>query len=254
MKIIDSLGKSIFTLFFIQIPKEFFVYSWNSSDENVPKLFKYSNLIVFGSAAGIALLMAFLLNTYYAELILEHPYIINILFIPAFGIGFLYGLRISERALQPSETRSALKRKIMKLFLFFLVIGGLFSSVNFALHGGAMMPDLTMMDDGIIPWVTDMVTANGGATFLIVSSIIIMAAATRRIVGLNGGVIGKIITFCGTFVFFSMISMSLTQTDPSNSQIYLYTCYHAGIIGGAMYQMNRFTSNLNTWEDYMNGQ
>jgi len=177
----------------------------------------------------------------------------NILFAPAFGIGFLYGLKISERALQPSETRSALKRKIMKLFLFFLVIGGLFSSVNFALHGGAMMPDLSLVDDGLLPWVTDMITANGGATFLIVSSITIMAAATRRIVGLNGGMIGKTITFFGTFVFFSMISMSLTQNDPTNSQIYLYTCYHAGIIGGAMYQMNRFTSNLNNWEDYMNG-
>ena len=228
------------------------MYSWNSSDENVPKIFKYSNLIVFGAAAGIALLMAFLLNTYYAELILEYPYIMNILFIPAFGIGFLYGLKISERALQPSETRSAVKRKIMKLFLFFLVIGGLFSSVNFALHGGAMITDLSLMEDGIISWATDMIATNGGATFLIVSSITIMAAATRRIVGLNSGIIGKVITFCGTFVFFSMISMSLTQSDPTNSQIYLYTCYHAGIIGGAMYQMNRFTSNLNTWEDYMN--
>jgi hypothetical protein len=79
------------------------MYSWNSSDENTPKLFKYSNLIVFGSAAGFALLMAFLLNTYYDELISEHPYIINILFAPAFGIGFLYGLKISERALQPSD-------------------------------------------------------------------------------------------------------------------------------------------------------
>ena len=143
---------------------------------------------------------------------------------------------------------------MMKLFLFFLVIGGLFSSVNFALHGGAMMPDSSLVDDCIIPWITDMITANGGATFLIVSSITIMAAATRRIVGLNSGMLGKIITFSGTFVFFSMISMSLTQNDPTSSQIYLYTCYHAGIIGGAMYQMNRFTSNLNTWEDYMNGQ
>ena len=123
-----------------------------------------------------------------------------------------------------------------------------------ALHGGAMMPDSSLVDDGIIPWITEMITANGGATFLIVSSITIMAAATRRIVGLNGGMLGKIITFSGTFVFFSMISMSLTQNDPTSSQIYLYTCYHAGIIGGAMYQMNRFTSNLNTWEDYMNGQ
>ena len=182
--------------FLIQISKEFSVYSWNSSDENVPKIFKYSNLIVFGAAAGIALLTAFLLNTYYGELFLEHPYLMNILFAPAFGIGFLYGLKISERALQPSETRSAFKRKIMKLFLFFLVIGGLFSSVNFALHGGAMIPDSSLTDDGVIAWVTDMITANGGATFLIVSSITIMAAATRRIVGLNGGMLGKIITVC----------------------------------------------------------
>ena len=230
------------------------MYSWNSSDENTPKLFKYSNLIVFGSAAGTALLMAFLLTTFYTELLSEHPYIMNILFAPAFGIGFLYGLKISERALQPSETRSALKRKIMKLFLFFLVIGGLFSSVNFALHGGAMIPDTASIDDDVIAWLTNMITANGGATFLIVSSITIMAAATRRIVGLNSGILGKIITFSGTFVFFSMISMSLTQSDPTNSQIYLYTCYHAGIIGGAMYQMNRFTTNLNKWEDYMNDQ
>ena len=253
MKRIDSLDKSIFTLFFIQTSKEFFVYSWNSSDENVPKLFKYSNLIVFGSAAGIALLMAFLLNTYYAELILEHPYIINILFIPAFGIGFLYGLRISERALQPSETRSALKRKIMKVFLFFLVIGGLFSSVSFALHGGAFAPEMSLTSENVIPWTIELITSNGGVTFLIVSSITIMAAATRRIVGLGGGIVSKLITFAGTFGFFTMISLSLTQSDPTNSQVFLYAFYHAGILGGAMYQMNRLTANLNKWEDYMNG-
>ena len=74
--------------FLIQISKEFSVYSWNSSDENVPKIFKYSNLIVFGAAAGIALLTAFLLNTYYGELFLEQPYLMNIIFAPAFGIRF----------------------------------------------------------------------------------------------------------------------------------------------------------------------
>ena len=230
------------------------MYTWNNSETGEPRLLKFSTFILFATAAGSALIMAVLLHTYFNDFMSENPFINYILFGPAFGIGFLYGLKISEKALQPSETRSALKRKIIKTFLFFLVIGGLFSSVNFALHGGAMIPDSSLTDDGVVPWVTDMITANGGATFLIVSSITIMAAATRRIVGLNGGMLGKIITFCGTFVFFSMISMSLTQTDPTNSQIYLYTCYHAGIIGGAMYQMNRFTSNLNTWEDYMNGQ
>ncbi len=66
------------------------MYSWNSSDENISKFSKYSNLIVFGSAAGFALLMAFLLDTYYDDLISEHPYVITILFATAFGIGFLY--------------------------------------------------------------------------------------------------------------------------------------------------------------------
>ena len=73
------------------------------------------------------------------------------------------------------------------------------------------------------------------------------------LLGLGGGIVSKVITFTGTFGFFTMISLSLTQSDPSNSQVFLYAFYHAGILGGAMYQMNRLTANLNKWEDYMNG-
>jgi len=228
------------------------MYTWNNSDSAEPKLLKFSTLIIFASAAASALIMAVLLHTYFNDFMVENPVVNYILFGPAFGIGFLYGLKISEKALQPSETRSALKRKIIKTFLFFLVIGGLFSSVNFALHGGALMPETSPIDDGLLIWATDMITSNGGTTFLIASSFTLMAAATRRIVGLNAGLLSRIITFAGTFIFFSMISMSITQSDPTHSQVYLYTFYHAGIIGGAMYQMNRFTSNLNKWEDYMN--
>ena len=230
------------------------MYTWNNSDSTEPKLLKFSTLIIFASAAASALIMAVLLHTYFNDFMVENPVVNYILFGPAFGIGFLYGLKISEKALQPSETRSALKRKIIKTFLFFLVIGGLFSSVNFALHGGALMPETSPIDDGLLIWATDMITSNGGTTFLIASSFTLMAAATRRIVGLNAGMLSRIITFAGTFIFFSMISMSITQSDPTHSQVYLYTFYHAGIIGGAMYQMNRFTSNLNKWEDYMNKQ
>ena len=176
------------------------------------------------------------------------------MYIPAFVIGFLYGLKIAEKAIHPSETRSAFKRKIMKMFLFFLVIGGLFSSVSFALHGGAFAPEMELTSDNIIPWAIELISSNGGVTFLIVSSITIMAAATRRIVGLGSGVLSKMITFAGTFGFFTMISLSLTQSDPTNSQVFLYAFYHAGILGGAMYQMNRLTANLNKWEDYMNDQ
>ncbi|HJM14300.1 MAG TPA: hypothetical protein QF710_02680 [Candidatus Nitrosopelagicus sp.] len=229
------------------------MYSWNNSDVEDSKFFKYSNFLVFGAGAGAALIIAVILNTFFADLFIENPIIINILYVPAFVIGFLYGLKITEKAIHPSETRSALKRKIMKVFLFFLVIGGLFSSVSFALHGGAFAPEMSLTYENIIPWTIELITSNGGVTFLIVSSITIMAAATRRIVGLGGGIVSKFITFAGTFGFFTMISLSLTQSDPTNSQVFLYAFYHAGILGGAMYQMNRLTANLNKWEDYMNG-
>ena len=81
----------------------------------------------------------------------------------------------------------------------------------------------------------------------------IMAFATRRIVGFYNGVISKLVSFVATFTFFSMIAMSLTQTDPTSSQVYLYTFYHAGILSGVMYMMNKFTTNLNKWEDFTNG-
>ena len=230
------------------------MYSWNNSDVEDSKFFKYSNFLVFTAGACSALIIAVILNTFFGDLFVENPIIINILYIPAFVIGFLYGLKIAEKAIHPSETRSALKRKIMKVFLFFLVIGGLFSSVSFALHGGAFAPEMELTSDNIIPWAIELISSNGGVTFLIVSSITIMAAATRRIVGLGSGVLSKMITFAGTFGFFTMISLSLTQSDPTNSQVFLYAFYHAGILGGAMYQMNRLTANLNKWEDYMNDQ
>ncbi|MFB3114192.1 MAG: hypothetical protein ACE1YZ_04445 [Nitrosopumilaceae archaeon] len=154
--------------------------------------------------------------------------------------------------MKPSETRSPIKRSVIKILLFFFVIGGLFSSVAFALNGGSLMPTSSILDDGLHVWVIDYVTSNGGATFLIVSSISLMAVATRRIVGL-GGNINKLLTFIGTFIFFSMLALSFSQSDPSNSQVYLYTFYQAGIIGGALYEMNKLTRNQNSLEDFANG-
>jgi hypothetical protein len=79
-----------------------------------------------------------------------------------------------------------------------------------------------------------------------------MTVATKRLIGLHG-LVNNVSTFVGTFIFFSMIALSLTHTEPSPSQVYLYTFYHAGIIGGALYKMNKLTSNLNMWEDFNNG-
>ena len=70
---------------------------------------------------------------------------------------------------------------------------------------------------------------------------------------LKNGFLSKIFTFIGTYIFFSMIALSLTHSDPTHSQVYLYAFYQAGIVGGIFYGLNKFTTRSNMWEDYMNG-
>ncbi len=175
------------------------------------------------------------------------------MFIPAMAVGFLYGVRITERAVRPTEIRSGLKRSAIKLFLFFFVIGGMFSSVNFAINGGSLIPDVTILEDGLLVWLNAFVMVNGGATFLIITSITLMAAASKRIVGMNFGFLNRMVTFVGTFVFFTMLVLSFTKSDPTTSGVFLYTFYQAGIVGGAFYAMNRITKNKNMLEDFSNG-
>ncbi|HSB50909.1 MAG TPA: hypothetical protein VLC72_06260 [Nitrosopumilaceae archaeon] len=227
------------------------MYNWeyDLSESGGPK---HLNLIIFASGAIVALVAFLIFHPQISSINEESPILSNILFGPALVIGFLYGIRITERVMRPSEIRSPIKRSIVKILLFFFVIGGLFSSVSFAMNGGSLMPSSSILDDGLYQWIIDFVTSNGGATFLIISSITLMASATRRIVGL-GGNINKFVTFIGTFIFFSMLSLSFTQSDPTNSQVYLYTFYQAGIIGGAFYEMNKLTRNLNSLEDFANG-
>ena len=227
------------------------VYNWEYglSESRGPK---HLNLILFVAAALSALILFLVFHPQIDKINQESPILINIMFVPVLAIGFLYGKRITEKAVKPSEIRSSIKRTIVKIFLFFFVIGGLFSSVSFALNGGSVMPVSTILDNGLLTWASEYVTANGGATFLIVSSITLMASATKRIIGL-GGNLNKIVTFVGTFIFFSMLALSFTQSNPTHSEVFLYTFYQAGIIGGALFEMNRLTRNLNLWEDYSNG-
>ena len=212
----------------------------------------YGNLILFSSAAISAFVLFLILHPEISKTTQESPIIINFMFIPIFVIGFIYGMKIVERVIKPTEVRGKLKRSIIKIFMLFFIIGGLFSSVNFALQGGSLIPASSILEDGLIEWVIEFVSNNGGATFLIISSITLMATATKKIVGLDG-LLNKIITFVGTFFFFSMISLSLTNSDPTDSQVYLYVFYQAGIITGTLYQMNKLTSNLNMWEDLASG-
>ena len=213
----------------------------------------HMGLILFAASASLAIVLFLIFHPQIEMINKESPILINIMFFPAMAVGFLYGIRITERAVKPSEIRSPVKRSIVKLFLFFFVIGGMFSSVNFAINGGSIMPDMEILDDGLLPWVNNFITANGGATFLIITSIGLMAAATKRIVGMNTGIVNRMVTFVGTFVFFTMLVLSFTKSDPTSSGVFLYTFYQAGIVGGAFFAMNRLTKNQNMIEDFTNG-
>jgi len=227
--------------------------NWLATDDTNSIFVRHSNFVIFCIAAVSALTLFVVFQPIIESVTTETPMIVHIMFIPTFIVGFLYGLKITERVMKPSDSRTPIKRGIVKMFLFFFVIGGLFSSINFALNGGSMLPDGSIFDAGIIESIAQLITYNGGVTFMIVSSIVLMAAATRKIVGLGTGYLGKIISFVGTFVFFSMVSVSLTQTDPTHSQVFLYTFFYAGIISGAFYEMNKLTTKQNMWDDYSNG-
>ena len=210
-------------------------------------------LILFTTSASLAILLFLIFHPQIEMINRESPILINIMFFPAMAVGFLYGIKITERAVKPSEIRSPIKRSIVKIFLFFFVIGGMFSSVNFAINGGSIMPDVELLEGGLLPWLNNFITANGGATFLILTSIGLMAAATKRIVGMNTGFVNRLVTFVGTFVFFTMLVLSFTKSDPTSSGVFLYTFYQAGIVGGAFFAMNRLTKNQNMLEDFTNG-
>ena len=228
------------------------MYNWEY-DVSESGIRKYLDLILFILSASVALLLFFVFYPQIDAINQQSPILINIMFLPAAAIGFLYGVRITERAVRPSEIRSPIKRSIVKIFLFFFVIGGIFSSVNFAMNGGTTMPEVDILKDGLLVWANEFVTANGGATFLIIASISMMAGATKRIVGMGGGFLNRVVACVGTFVFFTMLVLSFTKSDPNSSSVFLYVFYQAGIVGGAFYAMNKLTKNLNTMEDFANG-
>jgi hypothetical protein len=116
-----------------------------------------------------------------------------------------------------------------------------------------MMPDVSILEDGLLMWLNEFVVANAGATFLIITSIALMAAATKRIVGMNSGFLNRVVTSVGTFVFVTILVLSFTKSDPTSSGVFLYTFYQAGIVGGAFYAMNKLTKNQNMLEDFSNG-
>ena len=227
------------------------MYNWNGNSEATGH--KYLGLTLFTCSALAAILLFLIFHPQIDAINKESPILINLMFLPAMAVGFLYGTKITQRAVNPSELSNPIKRSIIKLFLFFFVMGGMFSSVNFAINGGSVMPDVSIFDDGLLTWLHTFVMANGGATFLIISSIALMASATKRIVGLDSGFLNRLVSSVGTFVFVTILVLSFTKSDPTSSGVFLYTFYQAGIVGGAFYTMNKLTKDKNMISDFTNG-
>jgi uncharacterized membrane protein SirB2 len=225
---------------------------WGTDLFEIRKKRSVIDIAIFSGAAALALLVYLTFGPFINSLTERTPLIIDLMFIPSFGIGFLYGYKMTDRVMQPTDSRAPLKRAFYKTFLFLFMMGAIFTSVSFALHGGAHPTHKSIFTDGLIPWLTEFIQVNGGLTFLIVSSITIMAAATKRIVGMEG-FFTKFFTFIGTYIFFTMIALTFSNGDPSHSQVYLYAFYQAGIVGGIFFEMNKLTTRANMWEDYMNG-
>ena len=99
--------------------------NWNDYQE--PSVRSHMGLILFAASASLAVILFLIFHPQIETINKESPILINIMFLPAMAVGFLYGIRITERAVKPSEIRSPVKRSIVKLFLFFFVIGGMFS-------------------------------------------------------------------------------------------------------------------------------
>lgn len=213
-----------------------------------------AGMMVVVSSAVLAMMLFVMFYSEITTLNSTSSILINAMFVPAMAIGFLYGVRVTEKAVKPSVTRSPVRRAIVKTFLFLFVVGGMFSTANFAINEGTIIPDLAVLEsDEPLDWLHLFVVENGGAAFLIVTSITLMASATKRMVGMNRGVLHHAVTFVGTFIFFSMLGMSFSDADPTSSGIFLYTFYQAGVVGGAFYMMNRLTKNQNMLEDFSNG-
>ena len=77
--------------------------NWLATDESDSIFVRYSTFIIFSIAAISALTLFVVFQPMIEGVTTEAPMIVPIMFIPTFIVGFLYGLKITERVMKPSE-------------------------------------------------------------------------------------------------------------------------------------------------------
>ena len=110
----------VFSLIHSQL--ENYVYNWNDNLTEESHIYRNANLIIFSVAVASALLLFFVFHHDIVRIGRESPILINIMFAPSFAIGFIYGMKITQKVVNPAEIRSTFKRGVAKILLFFFVI------------------------------------------------------------------------------------------------------------------------------------
>ena len=70
--------------------------NWNDHRESAVR--SHMGLILFGTSASLAIILFLIFHPQIEAVNKESPILINIMFFPAMAVGFLYGVRITERA------------------------------------------------------------------------------------------------------------------------------------------------------------
>ncbi|MDE1764524.1 MAG: hypothetical protein KGH88_09850, partial [Thaumarchaeota archaeon] len=101
-------------------------------DEWGPDIFElrhrrsWIDISIFAGAAALSMLISLVYGTAINQAVIQSPIIIDLMFIPSFLIGLLYGVKMAERVMSPTAPRSPIRRGIIKIFLFIFMMGSIF--------------------------------------------------------------------------------------------------------------------------------
>ena len=96
--------------------------NWLATDDPNSIFVRHSNFVIFCIAAVSALTLFVVFQPIIESVTTETPMIVHIMFIPTFIVGFLYGLKITERVMKPSDSRTPIKRELSRCFYSFLLL------------------------------------------------------------------------------------------------------------------------------------
>ena len=75
--------------------------NWLASNESDSIIVRHSNIVIFSIAAISALTLFVVFQPMIESITNETPMAVYVMFIPTFIVGFLYGLKITERVMSP---------------------------------------------------------------------------------------------------------------------------------------------------------